>query len=324
MKCCEICGTFNFKENNYCTHCGNYLIVKNVCPHCGEVNLDNQSFCVKCKKQIKPIVIDDFDVLFNEYNKELLLNAEIDNKSYHNILKNIFKRADFCNLNGNSIKDKVLDLANVFTVCKSKSRGYERGFSLGSMIYYDDRLDDSVQIATIIHELAHYLLFNIIEEVMYNILNVKSSKTLQSFIWFFLILPDISIMAEYCAHTVEGRFIPYGYQNYASFNQLVENTQIDDDSLNNMIVLGNSFANELIVFLEKYIDEEVRELIKLQYKKDLKSPKYESIKLETDISLPLDVKNKLLVKKLCDAYELGLNMETRKELELIKEGLEEF
>ncbi|MBR2557344.1 MAG: zinc ribbon domain-containing protein [Methanobrevibacter sp.] len=324
MKCCEICGTFNFKENNYCTHCGNYLIVKNVCPHCGEVNMDNQSFCVKCKKQIKPVVIDDFDVLFNEYNKELLLNAEIDNKSYHNILKNIFKRADFSNLYGNSIKDKILDLANVFTVCKSKSRGYERGFSLGSMIYYDDRLDDSVQIATIIHELAHYLLFNIIEEVMCNILNVKSSKTLQSFIWFFLMLPDISIMSEYCAHTVEGRFIPYGYQNYASFNQLVENTQIDDDSLNNMIVLGNSFANELIVFLEKYIDKELRELIKLQYKKDLKSPKYESIKLETDISLPLDVKNKLLVKKLCDAYEIGLNLETRKELEFIKEGLEEF
>ena len=322
MKCCDICGTYNFKENNYCTHCGNNLAIVNICPYCGEINPDGENFCHKCKKQIRPVTICDFDTLFNQFNEELLLNAEIDDNTYHEILSNIFRRAEFCEIHGNTIKDKILDLASVFTVCKTKSRGYERGFNLGNAIYYDDRLDDSVQIATIIHELAHYLLFAIVDEIFCNILDVYTSTTLQSFVWYFLILPDISIMNEYCAHTVEGRFIPYGYQNYASFNNSVENTEIDDETLNKMIVLGNTFANEIIVFLEKYIDGKLREEIKLQYKKDLKSPKYTSIMLETDVSLPLSVKNSFFIKKLYETFILASNDDTRKELEFIKEGLE--
>ena len=70
--------------------------------------------------------------------------------------------------------------------------------------------------------------------------------------------PEFKIMSEYCAHTVEGRFIPYGYQNYGSFNSLVENCGFDEESLQTMIKLGNSFANEIIVYLEKYIDDDLR------------------------------------------------------------------
>ena len=322
MKYCDICGTSNFKESNYCIHCGNNLALENICPYCGKVNGDGDSFCVNCKKQIKPIAICDYDTLFNQYNENLLLNYDLDDETYYEILSDIFKRAEYGRISGNSIKDKILSFASIFTECKAKSRGFERGFNLGDTIYYDDRLDDSIKIATIIHELAHYLVFDIVESVVCQIFDVKSTTTLQSFVWFFLILPDISIMNEYCAHTVEGRFIPYGYQNYASFNSSVENTDIDDNDLNDMVVLGNSFANELIVFLEKYIDDELRELIKLQYKKDLNSPKYDSIMLETDVCLPLNVKNKFLVEKLYETFKIASNMETRKELEFIRESLE--
>ena len=322
MKYCDICGTYNFRENNYCIHCGNKLIIENICPYCGKVNGDSESFCVKCKKQIRPVAICDFDTLFSDYNENLLLNFDLDDETYYKILSDTFKRAEYSEISGSSIKDKILSFANIFTECKTKSRGFERGFNLGDTIFYDDRLDDSIQIATIIHELAHYLIFDIVEGVMCHIFDVKSTATLQSFVWYFLILPDISVMNEYCAHTVEGRFIPYGYQNYASFNSLIENTDIDDENLNDMVVLGNSFANELIVFLEKYIDEELRESIKLQYKKDLKSPKYDSIMLETDVAQPLNVKNKFLVKKLYETFQSASNMETRKELEFIRESLE--
>ena len=70
MKSCDICGTLNFKENNYCTHCGNRLILEHVCPHCGKVNPDIADFCIRCHKQINPLAIDDFDMLFNEYFQE--------------------------------------------------------------------------------------------------------------------------------------------------------------------------------------------------------------------------------------------------------------
>ncbi len=321
---CDICGTLNFKENNYCTHCGNKLITEHVCPVCGEANGDHDKYCIKCGNQLNPISIDDFNILFSEFNRNLLLNASISDAEYDKILSNIFIRADYVDVWGDTVKNKILNLAGIFTECKTKARGYERGFIfVGTGIFYDDRLEDSVQIATIIHELAHYFLFAIVESILCDIFKVRTSSTLQSFVWYFLTLPEFKIMNEYCAHTVEGRFIPYGYQNYGSFNALVEQIGFDRDALKDMIVLGNSFANEIIVYLEKYIDDSLRNEIKLQYRKDLLSPSYESIFLETDEYYGLSMKNKVLISVLGDVLvEVSNNMEALKELESIKEGIE--
>ena len=324
MKTCDVCGTRNFKENNYCTHCGNKLILEHICPVCGESNSDIATHCVKCGSQLNPISIDDFDILFNDFNQNLLENSEVRDEDYLELLSNIFVRADYIDIWGETTKNKILNLASIFTECKPKSRGYERGFIfLGTCIYYEDRLADSVQIATIIHELAHYFLFNIIENLLCDILKVKPSSVIQSFVWYFLILPEFKIMSEYCAHTVEGRFIPYGYQNYGSFNSLVENCGFDEESIDTVIKLGNSFANEIIVYLEKYIDDDLRSEIKLQYRKDLVPPTNESILSETDDCFSINLKNKLLISMLSDVLkEVSKDSEARKELENIKEGIE--
>ena len=325
MKSCDVCGTLNFKENNYCTHCGNKLITEHICPFCGKVNPDIADYCVNCAKQINPITIDDFDTLFSEYNEQLLKTAHFSDEEYNEILANIFARAKYCNVYGNTPKERILNLAHIFTECKPKSRGYERGYIfLDNCIYYDDRLDDSVQIATIIHELAHYLLFSIIEDLLCRIFKVNTSTTLQSFVWYFLTIPEFKIMNEYCAHTVEGRFIPYGYQNYGSFNSLINEFGFDKNSVEDMVVFGNTFANEIIVYLEKYIDIDLRDDIKLQYKKDLKTPSNESITIETDKSLPLDVKNEILFRSLFDILKTASREDARKELENIKNGVELF
>ena len=324
MKTCDVCGTRNFKENNYCTHCGNKLIMEHICPVCGEINSDAATHCVKCNNQLNPISIDDFDILFNDFNQNLLANANVDDSEYLELLSNIFVRADYIDIWGETTKNKILNLANIFTECKPKSRGYERGFIfLGTCIFYEDRLADSVQIATIIHELAHYFLFNIIESLLCDILKVKPSSVIQSFVWYFLMFPEFKIMSEYCAHTVEGRFIPYGYQNYGSFNSLVENCGFDEESLQTMIKLGNSFANEIIVYLEKYIDDDLRNEIKLQYRKDLTPPTNESILSETDDCFSITLKNKLLISMLGDVLkEVSNDKGARKELESIKDGIE--
>ena len=324
MKTCDVCGTRNFKENNYCTHCGNKLIMEHICPVCGEINSDAATHCVKCNNQLNPISIDDFDILFNDFNQNLLANANVDDSEYLELLSNIFVRADYIDIWGETTKNKILNLASIFTECKPKSRGYERGFIfLGTCIFYEDRLADSVQIATIIHELAHYFLFNIIESLLCDILKVKPSSVIQSFVWYFLMFPEFKIMSEYCAHTVEGRFIPYGYQNYGSFNSLVENCGFDEESLQTMIKLGNSFANEIIVYLEKYIDDDLRNEIKLQYCKDLTPPTNESILSETDDCFSITLKNKLLISMLGDVLkEVSNDKGARKELESIKDGIE--
>lgn len=133
MITCDICGTLNFKENNYCTHCGNKLILAHTCPVCGESNTDLATHCIKCKSQLNPIIIDDFDVLFSEFNQNLLLNAQVSDEEYNQILKNIFVRADYVEVWGDTIKNKILNFAKIFTECKPKSRGYERGYIFSAM-----------------------------------------------------------------------------------------------------------------------------------------------------------------------------------------------
>ena len=323
MKICDVCGTYNIKENNYCIHCGNKLITEHFCPFCHEVNQDYTNYCASCGKQINPITIDSFDILFSEFNENLLFNAKIADEEYNNLLSEIFLRAEFFEIYGDSIKNKILNFAGIFTQCRPKSRGYEYGFIfLGDSIHYDDRLDDSVQIATIIHELAHYLLFNIIETLLCKIFHVETSSTLKSFVWYFLTLEEFKIMNEYCAHTVEGRFIPFGYQNYGSFNALINDCSFDAESIETMVKFGNTFANEIIVYLEKYIDESLREEIKIQYKMDLKTPNFDSIFIETKDCFSLSFKNSALLKILFDIFEEASDIENRKELESIKEGIE--
>lgn len=323
MKDCDICGTFNPKENNYCVHCGNRLKLEHVCPCCGEANPDYATHCSKCGGQINPITIDDFDIFFSEFNEALMANASISDYEYNRIVDGIFKRAQYVEICGKTIKDKILNFAGAFAECKTKARGYERGYiHLGNCIYYDDRLDDSVQIATIIHELAHYLLFCIIEDLMCKILMVETSTTLQSFVWYFLTLPEFKIMNEYCAHTVEGRFIPFGYQNYGSFNLLLKNVEADEEAIRGMVVFGNTFANEIISHLEKYIDNGLRDEIRIQYKKDSNDPTYKSILTETTDSLPLNLKNMTLLQILYDIFKEASQENIRVELESIKKDIE--
>ena len=129
-------------------------------------------------------------------------------------------------------------------------------------------------------------------------------------------------MNEYCAHTVEGRFIPYGFQNYGSFNMLVENTCIDQESVDTMKVFGNTFANEIITYLEKYIDDDLRQEIKIQYRKDLNEPTYASIFKETKVCWPLNFKNRTLLQILFDVFKEASQDDVREKLEDIKEGIE--
>ena len=297
--------------------------MEHICPYCGSPNLDYATHCIKCEKQINPISIEDFDTLFSDYNGNLLKNAHISDGDYKDMVSNLFMRADYMEIYGDTIKNKILKFASVFAECKPKSKGYERGYIfLGNGIHYDDRLDDSVQIATIIHELAHFLLFSIIERLLCRIFHVKSSIILKSFIWYFLTLPEFKIMNEFCAHTVEGRFIPFGYQNYGSYNMLIRSIEIDQQSLDVMVVFGNTFADEIISYLETYIDEDLREEIKIQYKKDLEPPSYESILSETSDAFSLDLKNRTLIGVLYNVFEEASKEGVRKELDDIKRTIE--
>lgn len=315
MKNCVICGTLNLEENNYCTHCGCLIVLENICPFCGMTNPDSNSTCIKCHKQITPIVIDRFDMLFSEDNRDLIINSNLSDEEYVNILIDIFSKLDFLVIAGSTPKEKVLEMANAFTHCIPKSSGFALGETSQDIILYDDRLDDSIQIATIIHELAHYLLFDLVNRMLCNILKVKSSSAIKDFVDFFLTSPEIEVLNEYYAHTVENRFIPHEFQNFGSFKYCVNNLSLNSDEVDLLKLIANSYAVDIIHFLEKYIDEELRNSIKIQYKKDLKTPsKLEYYSFEGLLSI--SEKNEYLLSLLISHFDvLYTNEEVRNEVE---------
>ena len=97
----------------------------------------------------------------------------------------------------------------------------------------------------------------------------------------------------------------------------------DAQTLDVAVKLGNSFASEIIVYLEKYINDALRNEIKLQYRKDLTPPTNQSLLLETEDIFSLNIKNKYFIDMLSDVLkEVSNDSDARKELEIIKEGIE--
>ena len=319
MKNCEVCGTLNLKENNYCTHCGCRIIDENICPYCGRKNPDSASTCINCGKDIFPIAIDNFDVFFSEHNRSLILNAKITNSQYINILNRIFGKLDYAEINGKTPKEKVLQIANVFAPTIPKSSGVVHGEYGINVIFYDDRLDDSLQISTIIHELAHFLLFDVSVNFLCEILDVKESSLIKSFIEYFLTVPEIEIINEYCAHTVENRFIPLEFQNFRSFEKCVMDMGLGMEDIVDFIILGNSYANDFIHFLERPINEKLRQSIKLQFKRDFIDSKKEIVSYADSRLFPIEEKNRLFIGLMAYSFEsLYANEEARFELEHIR------
>lgn len=319
MKDCEVCGTLNLKVNNYCTHCGCRIADENICLYCHAKNPDSASVCINCGKEIVPIAIGDFKGLFSEENRSLILNGKITDEQYIKILEKIFNKLDYAEIPGPTAKDKVLQIASVFTTVVPKSSGVAYGEYGTNVIFYDDRLDESLQISTILHELSHFLLFDFSVRALCEILDVKESSVLKSFIEYFLTLPEIAIINEYCAHTIENRFIPLEFQNFKSFEKCVLDLGFGWDETQDYVFIGNSYATDFIHYLQKYINENLRHSIKLQFKRDFPNHENEIVSYAEKVILPIEEKNKYFMGLMAFTFDsLYNNEEASYELEYIK------
>ncbi len=87
-----------------------------------------------------------------------------------------------------------------------------------------------VQIATLIHELSHHLLAEIHEQILMYFWEVEKTYEIEVFVQYILASGTVHLMnGIYLPHAVEGRFIPHGYQNYGSFNSILEEQKDEHD-----------------------------------------------------------------------------------------------
>lgn len=300
----------------YCSQCGTKSTETNIfCENCGSALIKSEYFNIKS--------CTSFNQLFTNENKKILEELSFSINAYNTIIENIKEQAkehyeellaDIPQYQQESmdILSKIGLITLAFTKINYKSRGAELGSYSFNLINIDDRLDNANQISTLIHELTHHLVAEIFEQTLMYMLEVKKSDPLESFVLFALASPANVLMNEYCAHTVEGRFVPHGYQNFGSFNNILNQVfdpekEEDQKTVKSQLVLGNSIAEDIIELLEYFISSKLREEIKKQYKHDFTyPPQYDQILLETKETLPPQVKVSLINLILNIGFEAAM------------------
>lgn len=306
---CSKCGSENKSKNNKCDECGELLLKPEF---------------LKAKSEEK------FDDLFTNKNKKALSQITID--SYNTVINNIIYmgrahldqiiRENNINVNELSILNKIAIFTQAYVKINYKTSGADLGHYSYNTIAVDDRLFESQQIATLIHELTHHLFSEIFEELLMYVWECGKSDAIEALAWFTVTgSPLISLTNEYCAHTVEGRFIPHGYQNYGSFNKILSeefNPEKDKEQVSLALFLGNTIAHDIIYILETFIGPGLREEIKQQFKQDSFPPKYDQIIQEITDIMPDDLKIKIITDIINSGYDAAQEKDTHEILENYK------
>ena len=242
----------------------------------------------KFKKLSKLLSEDNIEKLDDLYYLEENEFDDIIKKiinTHNNVLDKLIKE--------NSIDfDKLNTLEKMFLFSKSfvktyyKCGGDDLGYYRFNEIYIDER-EPSVykKIRTIIHELSHFLLSEILEQVLSEILDTDKTDILEAFIFYTLTdVNDFYLIDEYCACTVEGRFVSRGHQDYTSFkNSLHKPHLFNDDDLS---IYGNTFAKYIMLIMESFINENlIKEIRKEGFKINYHNNDF---KFETDEYLEWD------------------------------------
>ena len=92
-----------------------------------------------------------------------------------------------------------------------------------------------------------------------------------------------ALIDEYCAHTVEGRFSPLGYQDYGSYEKYLSEclNEYTEEHIQVANTIGNTFAIYIKDIVSSFIDERIRKEIKLEFNKINDPPKYSGLQYET-------------------------------------------
>lgn len=283
-----------------------------VCPKCGRKYPEEENFCFEClvplkdmeKVDIKTIDVDhgftcnrtdsydDFDEILTPDNLIKINAFNFTRKDFNRIIKTIKSKAlksidraikensiDFDSL---SILEKVLLFTKAFVDVEYKSYGQELGFYSFNRIIVDDRQSDSLQITTMLHELTHFLIKEILTQMMCMLLDASKTREMESIVTFILTYSkENCLIDEYAAHTVEGRFTLFGYQDYSSFLSIQKEIDMSKDEIEMLKTIGNTLAHMIKTIIESFINDELLEDIKTQFRRDiLDSPDYTQLRHE--------------------------------------------
>lgn len=285
------------------------------CPECGRRYPKGENVCMECLVHLKYVTneIDVYDIQSNpqftfkgrnDYESfEELLDAgnllrvnefDFTIDDYFAVLHEIKSQAfmnfdslvkeneiDFDELN---IVEKIILFSKSFVKVDYKSSGSQLGYFESGAIFIDDRQTKSLQITTLIHELSHFLIQEILIHIICKLLDCSRNSFVQSLAAFILSYTHFTqLIDEYAAHNVEGRFTLFGFQDYSSFAQIEQRMdgEMTAEEIEITKSIGNTFALSIKDILESLIDRQLREDIKEQFLKDVVDrPNYRALEME--------------------------------------------
>lgn len=249
------------------------------CFHCGEESPDIAKFCINCG--------NEFDLSFGGFDKYLgketidkLDSASLSYDEYENVINDIIASAkiNYAKLISDSEYDemdlfplkRIMYIALSFTPILSKIEG-EGDSSYGfNLIKVDERLNSSQKILNILKELTHHLLAEILENIMAYVLGVEKDDGLEAVVAASLKFKNAFLMDEYCSCIVQEKFIPSGYQNFDDIYEILDSFKENQEKENALFELsfGKSIAQDIIKILNEFIDDDLKEKIKIQFNVD--------------------------------------------------------
>lgn len=355
VKVCPKCGIKYKKEDNFCSKHSELvrLIYVNdltkICNKCGTKYPVAYDYCRKCNTLLNYIAetpkIKDIEThpnsyynfksysnrfgelsdLLSEKNIDKLNNFNLKESQFDYIIENIKKThkmildniiADY-NIDFESLStvDKILLLSKSFVKTDYKEGGGDLGHFEFNEIYVDDRASNALQITTIIHELSHFLLAEILEQIISTVLDTDKTDAVEAFVCYTLVKDSFNYLVdEYCAHTVEGRYALLGYQDYGSYTKVLEEFENKDDEYLIEVAneIGNTFAGYIKDILNSFITEDLREDIKLEFNNINDLPKFSQLQYETSIIMEWD------------SFSTALRLILKRKLEDILNSPEDF
>lgn len=278
------------------------------CPECGRRFSEDENFCSDCLVRLKrqkdgidimsiatsPVLVyegkNDYPSILTDECIEKIIDFDFTIDDFKDILFSI-KSQGFKNLDklikDNSIRLDELDiLYKVILFTKSfvgveyKSYGSTLGYFELNRIHVDDRQRDSLQITTLIHELTHFLIKEILIAATCRVLDATKNAHIEAVITYILNYSRFNeLIDEYAAHSVEGRFTVFGYQDYSSFIAL--QGDLDEEHVEMAKIIGNTFSIYIKDLLEGFLDSDLRSEIKEQFLSDtIEGPDYGQLRFE--------------------------------------------
>lgn len=251
----DICLMCKYNGNDYfCNHCQNN-------PAYDEYNKE----------------FHDFDSLVNKNNIEIISEHILTEGDYQFILDKILLKG--IQTSQSSSDDtcfkKLYDIASQYANIIDENDENCNGSYICNVIKLNQNKTTSKKISTLIHELSHHLVAEVLVESISYILKAKRNYIIESFVMFILHMHrEQKIVDEFIAHYIENNYIPDNAHSYDSLFKVIleipnsENNNLNQECIELIFRYGKRLALDIIDILDMLMGDELINSLKNDLKLD--------------------------------------------------------